>query len=270
VHDVSHLTWHNLFHTIDGMVALATIALAVVTAALAVMTWWLAGQTRSLVKAAKEELKSVADEIEISRETMAEVREQTAASREQATVARLSMESTFRPVIVNVPPDWPGFSTGYSETFEYVNGPKTTIDPPSRWEVHTTESQKHVHFSLPVRNVGAGVAFIIGTWLRFKKPEDDPGWNGFATTTTLPPNEATRLRFSLEKEGSRGDELWEMLSYGNFAIEVLYQDLGGHRWQTRLDVYKRPVKGGFSISQVFVKAHGAEQEEAVGTGSMVN
>jgi hypothetical protein len=200
---------------------------------------------------------------------MREIRKQTRASQAQATVAKLGLDSTYRPVIVNVPPGWPGFSDE-TERFEYVNGPREEILRANRWEVHTTESQKHVYFSLHVRNVGAGAAFIVGAWLRFKKPEDDQGWSGFAASTTLPPDESTRLRFSLEKEGDRGDALWEMLSYGNFAVVVLYDDLGGHRWETRLDVYKRPGKSGFSISQVFVKAYGAEEEEIVGTGSMVN
>jgi hypothetical protein len=69
--DTSVLTWHNLFHTIEGIVAVATLALAAATVGLAFMTWRMAVKTRELAA-------STADEIELTRQT---------ARRKQAPLA---------------------------------------------------------------------------------------------------------------------------------------------------------------------------------------
>jgi hypothetical protein len=48
----------------------------------------------------------------------------------------------------------------------------------------------------------------------------------------------------------------------------VYADLGGNLWNTRVDVNKRQFSEGWYVYQVFVKAHGADDADAVGSGPM--
>jgi hypothetical protein len=54
------VTFHNVFETVEGLVAVGTIGLAVVTAVLA-------RQTRNSVRAARDEVKNVRRQAELRR-----------------------------------------------------------------------------------------------------------------------------------------------------------------------------------------------------------
>src|SRR6266568_3371795 len=95
VTDTSLLTWHNLFHTVEGIVALATIALALVTASLAGATLVMATKTASLADSTRDEVAAFGRQIELDERTLGVL-------QEQVDVQRLASESTIRPVLVDV------------------------------------------------------------------------------------------------------------------------------------------------------------------------
>lgn len=206
---------------------------------------------------------STAQEIELTRQTAEDVRRQTAATEAQVGVGQATLAATFRPVLVSVPQGWDGFGRAGPETIRYLNGPEVQIAQQDRWLVNVTESPKHLHFSVPVRNVGDGVAFVVTTALRWTA---DDAATGMPTNAIVPRGEATRISFSIPKNGNQGAV--SLLQYGNFSAEVIYGDLGGHLWSTRLDVYRRADGYGWFVTQVFVKASGADDADAVGSGSM--
>lgn len=101
------LTWHDLFETVEGPVAVAGISAAVVTSFLAGFTWWLARKTAALAE-------TTALEITVSQDALIAVK-QAESAEHQASIAQRAMEATFRPVLVNVPREWRDFDQSMTE-----------------------------------------------------------------------------------------------------------------------------------------------------------
>jgi hypothetical protein len=117
--DTSPLTWHNLFHTVEGMVAFGTLLLAAVTSLLAAFTYRMASKTKTLAD-------STVQEIDLSQKTLEAIQRQSASAEAQVGVAQGSLAASFRPVLISVPSTWPGFHG--IETVSFINGPTIDLD----------------------------------------------------------------------------------------------------------------------------------------------
>jgi hypothetical protein len=107
------LTWHNLFETVEGLVAVGTLALAAGTVILAWRTSLLARETKQLAGFAQVELSAVLD--------------QTRAMEQQVAIERASLEASFRPLLLTVPagmgrPKAPPSASGATSTAESTFG----------------------------------------------------------------------------------------------------------------------------------------------------
>jgi hypothetical protein len=250
------ISFHNLFETVEGLVAIGTIALALATAGLAL-------STRRVARSTDKEVKAVGEQIELSRQATEAVERQAASTEAQVVVARASVEATFRPVLTNLPLQWQPFAeSSVVEYFRYPNGPMASVSGTNRSRVRAEEQAKYVYLSLPVRNVGSGVAFITGLSLL---SGDRSAEASQAANAIVPPQETTRLQFSLLKGDREGEP---QAQFRDMTVTVAYRDLGGHGWFSRFDLVRQADSSGWYVSQVFVNVEGAPDSDAVGSGPM--
>src|SRR6266496_3978966 len=153
---VEPLTGHNLFQTVDGLVALGTLLLAAGTLTLAWTTRATARRTRDLA----EQTRSLASSTE--REVQAVV-DQAEAARQEVEVSREALQATYRPRLVDVP------SGSYvRQARTSLSGMQTTFD-----DSHIVVSSRDERVPsdrliiVPVRNVGTGLALIQEVRLRW-------------------------------------------------------------------------------------------------------
>jgi hypothetical protein len=244
--DRTAVSWHNLLHTIDGLVAVGTLSLAAVTAVLVMATFWMARRTATLARATNEEVTAVAEQIDLDRQSVE-------ALRDQVAVARLSAQSAVRPVLVDVHrPLVPEAIRGALETPEHEIGWEAAQETR---RVAAPDSivwgnERAIYISVPLRNVGPGTAFIRGIgiqWLRGLPGE------GVATLAVVPPQEGTRIQFTVQREHHEDlPTVDEFSNYGTFTLDVAYTDVSGEQWtKTSAHVHRDPG-GRWLTRQVFL------------------
>jgi hypothetical protein len=123
------LTTHDFFESVEGIVALSTIALAVGTAGLA-------GATMIAARAARDEVLAVKEQVQVERGVVA---------------------STFRPLLVNAPP---GYTVRGHPGDPEIFGLRTLLT--------VRDEEGRTRISLPVRNAGVGAAFVQNVTLQWK------------------------------------------------------------------------------------------------------
>lgn len=173
-------------------------------------------------------------------------------ARLQVAVEQNALASTFRPLLLHVPfwmelPEGLGFYPAMGES-DFVQVRAQGAAPDQQHEI-----------SLPVRNVGVGVAFVTGVFVEWKGERHE----GRARNGILPPNEMTGLWVTRPYDGdldSPGEER-------AFVMEVVYDDLGGNPWQTRITVGWRDA-GRWQTRSLDHRAVGAPDDQAVRSGDM--
>ncbi len=162
-----------------------------------------------------------------------------------ASRTREALRATIRPVLVDVPMDAPG-----SARVTHADGLELLVETDS---VHVLAKEKYVFCSLPLRNVGPGVAVISGLGLR------EPSWSGNASRMIVPPGEATRFSFSVPRDRPELSEGIGSMLGGRFILEARYADAeGGQDTITRAFVV-RGEDGSYRVRQVALLHPGNEQ-----------
>jgi hypothetical protein len=268
--DTSMLTWHNLFHTVEGIVAVATIALASVTALLVAATYWMARKTAVLAASTRQEVGAVAEQIGLQREQTAALRDQVNVSQAEVEVSQASVNATIRPVLVDLPrPLFPeSVGGGLAEDYHEVawDGASERKRMPSA-DAFVWGDDGGTYITVPARNVGAGAALIRGIGLRWQRPV--PG-GGSVTNGVIPPNEFVRIQFTIPVyEGSDGVPFHEFIKYPTFSLEVAYTDIAGAQLtMTRFDVAIDRY-GRWLTSQVHLHEKQGEHDGSIDWGEPV-
>ena len=205
---------------------------AVGTIGLACATGWLAWNTHSAVDVSREQINLATRELAaveiqanaISAQTQA-LRDQVAATERQVAISSASLESASRPVLAGVVPA-PAFRTRTQrvdaewETVDYWKGHDVHV---VRDQVHFEETDDMVYCSVPLRNLGAGVAFLQEATLVTRT--DYPGR---VSNPIVAPGETTRARFAvvLRQMDKRATDVNEVTKTGRgyvqFKIRVAY------------------------------------------------
>jgi hypothetical protein len=271
--EATRLTWHNLFSTVDGLVAIGTIGLAAATAILALKTASLAGSTR-------EEAQAVGREIELSRQTLDAVRDQADAIREQAETARgevevmrAGLETQIRPVLVDVrrPTDPAELAEAGGQALRYDRvaweGTRERRHVPIA-DVLVWEAPDAVFFSVPLRNVGPGMAFVREVGFRWPLDRELDA-RGAPTMGVVPPYESMRIQFAIWKRGDR-PTLAEFENYGGgFAIDVVYTDVAGAQWSRTTSDIQRDHEGRWHVRRVYLHRKHSERGGVIDWGDPV-
>jgi hypothetical protein len=181
---------------------------AVGTIGLAAGTFRLARYTRDAVKESQRQIDLSAREVaavEKQGQVLAEqtdaVRDQVVATEREVAVSTAALEASARPVLVGaVPP--PVYRTRRErvdaelETVQYSKDYRASVE---RDRVHYEETDDMVYCSVPLRNVGAGVAFVQRITLLARTTYD-----GRISNPVVPNGEVVRVRFAVARRQSDG------------------------------------------------------------------
>jgi hypothetical protein len=154
---LSPLTTHNLFHTVEGWVAIGTIALALATGVLATAALVTARRTKRLAV----ETKGIA----------AETERLTDETKGLADLQRRALQAAVKPTLMPTP----GVSASDHEI--EVAGDRTRL-------------------ALHVRNVGNGLALLQRTRLLRDEGERTPEYGGTMGVVVVPQGEKTSAVFN--------------------------------------------------------------------------
>jgi hypothetical protein len=241
-------------------VGLGTLALAGVTVLLAVVSAvgvWVAAKsgrdTRRLAATAEEEVRKIGEQIDVQRDEVAAVKEQARASVRQVEFAEATLDTTLRPVLVDVP------SSNQGADLLIYNPPVGDgfAAPPSGtrlaagWEIEVAQrdDEQVLYVSVPLRNAGPGIAVATSrpvlTW-------DDTGDShlGRLSLAVVPPGERTRARFELRlydqdapnQDGRQIRAVHAILGtggrgFGAFFVEASYVNIrGSGAFRSRVEI----------------------------------
>lgn len=215
--------------------ALGTLLLALGTLGVAMLTGRTARRTRELAQATVKLATSTEREVQA-------VVEQAEAARQQVEVSQEALLATYRPRLLNVPLGWTEVGPAAGARRTYVN----VTDIEGMTDDHLDPVTDAHRISVPIRNVGTGLALIRRVQIRWHSPDahhpealgelGETGTFANAFPSVLPPSEQGLLQstFSIGAQAS-------ILGYGpdlrRFSVDVDYTDMSGQLHETvRLDV----------------------------------
>jgi hypothetical protein len=231
---LAHSFWGSGFWTWDGWnfwVATGTISLAAVTGVLAGFTLKAVHESRDAIKLQAREVKAVEDQTAALADQTQAAKDQAAATKRQVEVSVASLEAASRPVLVGLVADLGWRPTRASEALremiplKFADGHEGRVFPDQAY-YHVSDAM--IYCSLPLRNVGAGVAFIQRVELVTSRADTWP-LGGRVTDPIVPRDEATRALFAAVRQQSDGKVSdWEEIigipgrGYAQFKIRVVY------------------------------------------------
>lgn len=214
-------TWHGW----NALVAIGTLALAGGTFGLAWFTWRVVRESRKQIDLSAREVTAVEKQTEALVQQTEAVRDQANETKRQVAISIASLEAASRPVLVGVVPP-PIYRTGRErvdpqlETVAYFGDHHVQV---RRDEVHFEESDAMVYCSVPLRNIGAGVAFVQEAMLVTRTE-----FPGRVSDPVVPRGETTRARFAvvLRQSDGRWTDVTEITPRGRgfaqFKIRLVY------------------------------------------------
>ncbi len=199
---------------------------AVGTLALAFFTWRAVRGSGRQIELQTTEVKAVETQTAALTRQAHAVEAQAAATARQAEVSAAALEAASRPVLVALVPQ---------PRWRQVDGPLgnlTDMEPVVYWDdhsvdvypeqVHYDERDDMVYCSIPLRNVGAGVAFIQSVTLVTRTE-----YPGRVSRVVVPRDETTRALFAVKvrDHDGRATDASEVLRSGRgfakFVIRVV-------------------------------------------------
>jgi hypothetical protein len=178
--------------------AAVTVVLAFVSAAGVIVARDAARDTRRLAETAEQEARAVLEQAE--------------ATRSQAAIAQATLSASVQPLLGHVP----------LGEFDEDN-PEAEIGA-----VKVKGDNRHLWISIPVRNVGSGVAVIQEAKLA---PGSRVRFGQGISSTMVPVGELTRCWFAIDRRSN--SDLIETLDQGGLWLQVFYTGAaGGQSYRT--------------------------------------
>jgi hypothetical protein len=252
----------------NGVATWGTVALAVGTAILAVATLRMAratarsatateesagaaektaGAAERAAKAAEAAGNMAEKEIELTRGNLQAVERQAAASADQLLLAQQAFEASVLPILAEEPGS-------------IAVGPNPIRYPHSDYgkqfgnaEVEVVDLADGTHVSIPLRNVGPGIAVITSAGL------SPPGSVHAAFTRNIVPSgESVRFLFTVPRANADARPILESIDSGTLSVTVGYHDATGRQDLIgRADLH---VGGrGWFIRQISVRRRADEE-----------
>jgi hypothetical protein len=187
----------------DEYVALGTLALAGATLVLAVVSAWgvriakrSSADTRALAEAARDEVVAVSAEAE--------------ASLQQVSAARAALAASIQPVLAPLQIDEAG----------QERNPRADND-----DVKTHVHEPDLFLSVPLRNVGTGVALVTDAYIEGDtSPRRLPG---YVTKPAVPVSEKLRAEYRISLDTDRplldADPIWAVVQYTDAGGDAVFQ-----------------------------------------------
>jgi hypothetical protein len=211
-------------------VAGATLILATVTVLLAVFTRRSLQQGRAELNLAEATLKTAQEQATRSAEQVAATLEQVKVTQEQADIARRTLETGWRPFLVDVP-------------YGYAAPPGKTIGITDAAVVQAYKRENgSASVAVSLRNIGSGLAIITKAGLSFGQLH--------TTATNLSSSvvavgEAVRITFEIEPKGAVLINMVSQIDSAQpFIVTATYTDQSGiNNWRSRA-YFRHPPQGG--------------------------
>jgi len=261
----------------NTVVAFGTLALAAATAVLAGFTLGAVRQSRDVIKLQTRELEAVEKQTGVLTEQTAAVKAQAEATKRQVDISMASLEATSRPVLVGLVADLGWHPTRERDalrekiTIKFVDDHEASLLPDA---VHYEITNDKIYFSVPLRNVGAGVAFIQRVELVTSR--GDFPLPGRVTEPVVPRDETTRVLFSAVRKQSDGSTSeWEEITgiggrgFAQFTIRAVYTG-ASHELVTVTELTTSQITGGgfiYTAQQVW-NGEGDDRELLVSTDNI--
>lgn len=204
----------------NALVAIGTLALAGVTAVVVVVTLRTLDLQGREVKAVEDQTAALTDQAE--------------ATKRQVDVSIASLEASSRPVLVGFIGE--GDMWRASDPADMLSGmvglrfhdDHYVLAQP--YQVYFATSDDRIYCSIPLRNVGAGVAFVQRVELLTSRTgvENHFPLTGRVTNVIVPRDEATQVLFAaVRKQGNQASEWEEIVNaigreLPRFKIRVTY------------------------------------------------
>jgi hypothetical protein len=179
-------------------------------------------------------------------------RGEVVASRQELELSRSAFQASTRPILLDAPLDVfliERNPAGFQPLL--VEGPaQRTIDDLGRIMVEAgqystrTDAQGYVSITVPLHNVGAGLALIHDARIIGFDPGWTIHWRRRSMQSGVPPGQLSRISFNSDLDPGDGEalsiELQDLDEPISFSIEVVYSDFsGGQRTRTRLAIEGR-------------------------------
>lgn len=265
--------WDSGFWTWGGwsfFVAVGTLLLALTTAALA-------GFTLKAVRESQREVTAVDRQATSLAEQTGAVKEQAAATRRQVDVSVASLEAASRPVLVGLVTSGNRRPVPVTEAMyemiplRFSDGQTDHIWPES---IFYRAAEDKIYCSIPLRNVGAGVAFIQRTELVVTRNEFP--LTGRVTDPIVPRDEVTRTLFAAVRKQSDGSwSDWEEITgeggrgFAEFTIRVVYTGASKELVTvTEITTTQVPDGGYIYTAQQVWSGEGADRQLLVSTDNI--
>jgi hypothetical protein len=182
-------------------------AVGIGTLLLALATFWLAWKTRALAQQAEQDRQTAERQVE--------------TAQHQLATAREALDADFRPVVTSVPR-----RSDREDVFFPRSGTRTGF----AGRVFVCLDADTALLSVPIRNVGRGVALIPAGWIDLRgrglkrvRSYDD------ITLSSLGTGEESRVLFEVAAHEDCHAELAAAIAAGRIEFGVLYTDVGGRQ-----------------------------------------
>ncbi len=180
---------HSVTHWIAKTAATdAQVLVAIGTLILALWTWKMASATREMARETKRS-------VDVSSEMLTFARQQAEAAQEQATHAREGLLATIQPLLVGLRGGI--YGEGFISLAWFGTGDITLTNRSKVWVYDN--AAKHpdtVFFSVPMKNVGPGVALIDRAVLRCQSLMFT---EAYVEEPIIQPNELSRITFGVPR-----------------------------------------------------------------------
>lgn len=186
-----------------------------------------ASDTKRMADEMRDSLDLTRDLVRVAEGNLQEANRQSELFRQEVELGRQTLNWSVQPALVDVP-------FGEYLRREEVRVPESGFANylEDRASLILYDSEEYVTVSIPLRNVGAGTAFIRGLGLNFGADGTAP--YGRATLMVVPPNELTRLSFAVPKIMSELQPNIPLLLNGNFVVSASYTNAAGEEpWKTQ-------------------------------------
>jgi hypothetical protein len=266
--------WHSGFWTWGGW----SFFVATGTLGLAFFTWRAVRKSSDQIKLQTREVDSVEKQTTALTDQTQAVREQAEATKRQVDISIASLEAASRPVLVGLVEglDWRPTrerdALREKITLAYMGHHEASVFSDA---IHYEVADDMIYCSVPLRNVGAGVAFLQRVELVTTHGSDFP-LQGRVTEPVVPRDETTRTLFAAVRKQSDGKASdWEEIvgipgrGFAQFTIRVVYT--GASRelvTVTELTTSQLPTGGFIYTGQQVWTGEGIDRQLLVSTDNI--
>jgi len=227
---------------VAGLAFIANVVIAAFTLQAVRATCRSAQATEQAAAATQRSAEATERSADATRDEANATREEAAATREEAAIARQTLESSWRPLVVDVP-------FGYAVR-RVTQPPYSDVGEADAAEVTAVKrGDGTARVVVPFRNIGSGPALISKAVLSIGQLHAEA--TSFSSSVVA-AREVVRVYFELAPAGAILINLISQIDAGKaFTVAVFYGDQGGTgHWRSRAVVHRPAGASSYEVLNV--------------------